>query len=389
MNVLVIGYPYVRESFFNTFRFYPEQDGLFFLLPKAWKAKGGKVIFYPPKAKNIFTSMALFHHSGYPLIGGILKGWMPFLPFYFLKKSHSIDLVYNCSEPVLLTTLFNSLWAKLFLCKVVVASWENIDFNLKLRGIFGVIKRLLLKLNLWLCDGLVVGNKKGAELYARYTKKPIAVIPLNGVDPEFFRPQLDKSHRFFKSQDFSGYLIFTFIGAVDFRKGIHVLIKAFKNFVASASNARLIIAGSGDYETEIDRLLEEHKLLSLVFRYSWLTSAETRDLLSISDVFFYPSISYRGWEEQFGYSIAEASLMGLPIISTKIGSIEEVIVQGQTGFLVEENNAEELEQAMKKLAHDRLLRQQMGMAGRAFITQHFCHHIISKKFYEFFKSFFN
>jgi len=80
MNVLIAGFSYVRKNYFDTFKFYPPKGRTFFLLPKIWKAKGGKVVFNSPEAENVFTTKAFFYHSHYPLIGGLLKGWMPSFP---------------------------------------------------------------------------------------------------------------------------------------------------------------------------------------------------------------------------------------------------------------------------------------------------------------------
>ena len=53
----------------------------------------------------------------------------------------------------------------------------------------------------------------------------------------------------------------------------------------------------------------------------------------MTDIFLYPSISYKGWEEQFGYSMAEASLMEVPVISTFSGSIEDIVINNKTVVL--------------------------------------------------------
>ena len=54
MNILISGYAYIKENYFNTFKFYPEPEALSFLLPKIWKAKDGKIVFHPPKGPNVF-----------------------------------------------------------------------------------------------------------------------------------------------------------------------------------------------------------------------------------------------------------------------------------------------------------------------------------------------
>lgn len=384
MKTLIVGFPYVRERYFATFRFFPKQDDLLFLLPKIWKAKDGKVVFYPPEESNIQTTRTLFYHSRYPIIGGLLKGWMPAFPLALWRLRENISLVYSCSEPVLLTTLYNGLWAKLFGLKHIMFSWENIPYDKKFRGFNGLVKKVILKLNMFFSDGMICGNKKGAKIHSSYTKNPITIIPMSGLDEDLFMAQKDK---IFKNIDLGGKIAFSFIGAIGFRKGIHLILKALVGVLKKVPNAHLVIAGSGEYEEEIERLTEELHLEKYVTRLSWVGHNELIKLLSASDIFLYPSLCYKGWEEQFGYSMAEASLMELPVVSTRSGSIDEVVVDGKTGILIEPDNQNELEEAMTRLATDKRLRENMGRAGRQHIVDNFSHQVVANKFYTFFSKF--
>ena len=137
MSILIVGYSYIRDAHRRAFDYYPENNGVFFLLPKIWKARGGAVTFLAPVGDNIITADAYFSHSHYPLVGGLFKGLMPALPLVLWKsrKTKKINLIYSCSEPTLLTTLYNGFWAKSFGIKHVVFSWENIPYEKKFRGV--------------------------------------------------------------------------------------------------------------------------------------------------------------------------------------------------------------------------------------------------------------
>ena len=382
-KVLITGFPYVRESYFATFRHWPGNDELVFLLPREWKAKGGKVIFQPPPDPNIIRTTALFYHSHYPLIGGLLKGWMPAFPLVLHKNRKEIALVYSCSEPNLLSTLYNGLWTKLFGKKHILFSWENLPYWQKFHGPNWWFKKAIIKLNLALADGIICGNKKGEEIFKQLTVKPTAVIPMNGVDPEFFqRKHIGKK---FEEYDWSGKDVFTFIGAIGYRKGLHLIVQAFKDVMAHVPQAYLVIAGAGEYEKELESLIHKADIGQRVIRIPWISHHKLVQLLAASDVFLYPSLSYGGWEEQFGYSMAEASLMELPVISTRSGSIEDVVVDGQTGILVPADNAYALRDAMIKLGNDQELRKKLGQAGRRYILENFSHAIVAAKFARFFE----
>ncbi len=381
MSLLIAGYPYIKETYLKTFDSY--LGDVFFLLPKIWKAKGGKLIFKAPTRPNIYTTPSSFYHSNYPIIGGLLKGWMPFFPLYLLKIKN-LDKVFSSSEPTLLTTLYQGFWAKLFGKKHIIFSWENIPYNQKFKGFKGLIQMSILRLNLFFCDAIVCGNKKSAEIFRRFTKKSMAVIPLSGVDSEFFKKK-NTEHRF-RNIDLGGKVIFTFAGALGYRKGVHLILEAMEAVLKEIPNGYLIIAGSGEYEEGLRLKVKSLKLDHNVTFIPWLDSVGLRELLSVSDVFLYPSISFGGWEEQFGYSMAEASLMEVPVISTWTGSIEDVVLNGVTGLLIESDNAKSLTEAMLKLGGDKNLRDNLGQAGRKYIEENYDYKIIANKFYNFFQS---
>lgn len=383
MKICVAGYGYVRESFFNTFRYFPNRESLIFFLPKKWPAKGGKVVFYPPKERNIFVGRAYFYHSHYPIIGGLFKGFMLGLPL-FLLKNRDVEVLYAPSEPILLTTLYNGFWAKFFGAKHVIFTWENIPYENKFHGLGLLFRRFLIKANLWFADGVVCGNKKAEEIIRSYTNKPTAVIPLSGVDTDFFRPEHGPK-KDFREKSFEDKIVFLFVGAIGKRKGIHHIINSFPDVLKSVPNAHLIIAGSGEYENEINSLIEELKIRDSVTRLPWVDHKDLKKLLSISDIFLYPSFSFGGWEEQFGYSMAEASSMELPVVSTNSGSIADVVLDGETGILVKPDDQKDLGDAMIMLGNNESSRKILGSAGRSFVEKEFSNKEVAKKLNKFFE----
>lgn len=381
-KILITGYTYVDEASLKTFDFYPAGDAISFLVPEKWSLKDGKHIFIPPQKENIRTTKAFFSHSHYPIIGGLLKGWMPIFPFVVFKQRPHI--IYSATEPNLLTTLYQGIFAKVFGAKHIIFTWENVPYNQKFRGLRGGIQKIIVKLNLLFCDGVICGNIRGQKIINSLTDKPTIVMPLCGVDSDFFRP--DRSQKSFRGINFADNIVFAFIGAIGYRKGIHLIIRAFSELLKDFPEIRLFIAGSGEYEKEINSMIRESGSASSITRVSWMDRSGVREALNSSDVFLYPSIPYKGWEEQFGYSIAEAALMELPVIATKSGSMSEVILDGKTGILVEPNNYNALKQAMEKLIKNETERRAMGKAGREFIKSYYDNEVIAKKFHQFFHS---
>jgi len=88
--------------------------------------------------------------------------------------------------------------------------------------------------------------------------------------------------------------------------------------------------------------------------------------LASFDIFVLPSRS-----EGFGRVNLEAMAMGKPVISTKVGGIPEVVIDGITGILVPPENARDLGHAIMRLLNDAQLKKSLGREGRRRVERHF------------------
>ena len=84
-------------------------------------------------------------------------------------------------------------------------------------------------------------------------------------------------------------------------------------------------------------------------------------------IFVFPSL----WHEPFGIPVIEAMAAGLPVVATRAGALPEVVVDGETGILVERGDSAGLADAIGTLLADPQLRQRMGAAGRRRVQQLF------------------
>ena len=386
-SVLIAGYPYVRGNYLNTFRNSLKKNDVLFLLPDLWKVKKGKVVYRPPKDTNIFTTPTYFHHSDYPILGGLLKGWMPFFPvvLYRLKRRYKIKVVFSPLEPVLLSTLYQGFWACIMGVKHIIFTWENISYQDKFHGLNKIIKNLIIQLNLMLADGVICGNRRASDIHQALTDKPIETIPLSGVDTGFFHRGARIGN--FNGKDLSGKTVFAFAGAIGRHKGVFSIIEAMNELRKKIPECMLILAGSGEDERELDDRIQKLDIRDVVIQVPWVNHDTLKTVLSAADIFLYPSRSGEGWEEQFGYSMAEASSMELPIISTRSGSIGEVVSDGTTGILIPADDTGALIEAMLRLAGDVEGRLSMGRAGRQFIVNNYSYATVEKKFISFFRKF--
>ena len=388
MKILISGYTYIRENLFEVFESYPEKENLHFILPSNWREKGGKVIYktFKKPGFNIYNSRAFFFHSNYPIIGGLFKGWMPFFIFRFiwLRFTKGIDILYTTGEPNLLGTLYNAFWANILGVKHIFNFWENIPYGQKDKGFKLFFKKIIIKCNIALSDGALCGMKKAEDILRTFSKEIIIGRFLHGgFNEDRFKPGLEPKLR--KELDLKNKFVFLFVGALGYRKGIHVVLDALSQLNNEFDNLHFIVVGSGEYERELKLKTENLKLHHMVTFIPWMANNDLPEVYNSADVFLYPSIPHKGWEEQFGYSIAEASLCGLPVISTKTGGIKEVLLDEKTGILVEPEDVFGLKTAMKRLIFDAALRREMGVYGRRFIIEYYSNKIIAREIYNLFK----
>jgi glycosyltransferase involved in cell wall biosynthesis len=93
-----------------------------------------------------------------------------------------------------------------------------------------------------------------------------------------------------------------------------------------------------------------------------------------TDIFAFAPI----WDEGFGLPAVEAMAAGVPVVSSRSGTLVETVVDGKTGILVEKNNPVELAGALLRLLQDDDLREAMGRAGRLRVMGRFTWDRIAK-----------
>ncbi len=387
-KIIVTSYPYVYERYFRVFDFFKNKARLLFVLPRSWSAKSGAIKVKTPYREDIeiIPSQAFFTHSHYPVIRGLLKGWMPAIKRVVHDHGVQGDILYTAIEPNLLTTWYNARLAKRRGLKHVFFTWQNIPYEGRLRGLKGFITRKIILSTIRNSAGAITGNGAAEEIIHAMAGPsfPILRVPISGVDVERF--DAVPSTTFREQYSLQGKIVFLFAGVFDERKGLHTLIDAFRQVKQKNPNIALVMIGTGRLQGQLEEYVEKNNLDSDITMIPWLDNKELPSIFAASDIFIYPSEPFGEWQEQFGFSIAEASATGLPVISTTSGSIPEVVSDGVTGLLVPPHNVDQLAHAMERLAHEPETRASFGEAGRKFIKERFSHAVIASKMESFFDS---
>jgi glycosyltransferase involved in cell wall biosynthesis len=134
-------------------------------------------------------------------------------------------------------------------------------------------------------------------------------------------------------------------------------LRTVKQVAASLPQVRLVIVGEGSEEPILRQSITENGLAEHV-RLLGLRSDVAR-LLSAADVFLLSSLN-----EGIPLTVIEAMAAGLPVVSTDVGGVAEVVRGGQTGLLAPAGDAGALARQVLQLAADAELRRRLGQAGR-------------------------
>src|SRR5947208_2559731 len=124
------------------------------------------------------------------------------------------------------------------------------------------------------------------------------------------------------------------------------------------------IIGEGPLENELRAQIEQLDLQNRAALSGAKPQREVRQHFAAASVFVLPSVvDPEGGIDNLPTVIMEAMATGLPVISTNIGGIPEMVVENETGFLVQPGDAAALAGAIEKLINDRPLAQRLGQAG--------------------------
>ncbi|MEH2155618.1 glycosyltransferase family 4 protein [Nostoc sp.] len=148
-------------------------------------------------------------------------------------------------------------------------------------------------------------------------------------------------------------------GRVGQRKGTFDLIKAFANLPDHQRKCtRLILAGDGEIE-KAQQLAADLNLADQVTFLGWINSEKRDEVLSQANVFILPS-----YNEGLPLAILEAMGWSLPVITTPVGGIPELVISNQNGLLVTPGNIQQLSSAMELLIGNENLRLSLGSTAR-------------------------
>ncbi len=185
-----------------------------------------------------------------------------------------------------------------------------------------------------------------------------------GVDLEYFQSKKDKTP--------NEILQITSVGSLIEKKGHEYLVRACHELKLLGIQFQCVIVGEGELEGSLKDLIRELELSEEVSLAGPHTPDWVRKRLSQSDLFVLACVvSSDGDRDGIPVAIMEAMALEVPVVSTKVSGISELVLHEITGLLVPERDVRELAAAMVRLLREPALCQQLIHQARFRVTNDF------------------
>lgn len=264
------------------------------------------------------------------------------LIYYCLFKGINIVHIHTGSGIDFFRNAIFVCTAKIFGKKIIIHIHGG-DFEAFYRRHPILVRYVCLKANM-----LITVSKPFVELlYSNHLNERISLLH-NLISPPVLTPKKRINER----------IVFLFIGRIDETKGIFDVLECIaENKSYFEDKITLEIGGTGDVE-RMHNLIINNGLETFVHFCGWVSGEQKQQCFSQADIFIHPS-----YIESFGIAILEAMSYGLPIITTSIGGIPDLVQNGENGITVEPGNKEQIRNAMQRLLEDVILREQLGLVS--------------------------
>ena len=204
-----------------------------------------------------------------------------------------------------------------------------------------------------LCDRIIVPSTLARRSHAEFGLEEKTVVVAPGVDTEFFSPRSGpKLDSVFRA---------CFVGRVEPAKGVGYLLQAWKRLALPTAELLLV----GEIQQEMNALLRMYAD-STVRLTGTVTPRRLVDLYRNSDVFVFPSVN-----EGLAQVLFEAMSSGLPVVASDHSGADDVVTEGEDGFIVPVRDVERLAEAILWCYQHRNEMQAMGRAARTKMESQF------------------
>lgn len=168
-----------------------------------------------------------------------------------------------------------------------------------------------------------------------------------------------------KEEYLSRECIVGYIGRLSAEKDVQHFIEALPAILKDRKELRILIGGEGQLKKSIEMVLKAEKLIDNVDLPGWVSNDDFPNYLKRLRLLVLPS-----YTEGLPYTMLEAMACGTPVLATPVGAIPDVIIDGNTGFIMKDNSPECIaENVIRALSSPDL--EKISDNGRRFVEENF------------------
>jgi L-malate glycosyltransferase len=243
-------------------------------------------------------------------------------------------------------------------------------------GIIGIYTKLLAVWVQYLEIPIITVSQASKNMLERHTPIRDINVIYNGIVSNKTTPHpLD----FFSKYGIEHHkTIIGMIGPIDAHKGHSTILQVLNKSVPLRKTVHFVIVGRGkdNQVTKLKKMIREYGLDDMV-TFTGFLPGDSHDIISGFDLLVMPTIDFEG----FGYSMAEAMLAEIPVVASRVGAIPEVIIDRESGFLIDASDIQGWKTVLEKLVQNPTLRKQIGITANESISNQFSADKMSKNYY--------
>jgi glycosyltransferase involved in cell wall biosynthesis len=247
----------------------------------------------------------------------------------------------------------------------VYATFQGGDVTLS------ALERLVRPWSLRHCNGLIVASaRERARLAGAYPRlrAPVGDIP-NPLDCDEWRPEDRLEARGRLGLPVDAFIVFNHGRTEIGRKGLDILVEAWRRFALNHPDAQVFLIGSGNDHADFAQLLRDRAPERLTWISSYVTDrVQMRRWLSAADAYLITSRT-----EGMPVAPLEAMACGLPVVSSDAHGLPDIFAAGEEhgGIVTAREDVSAIVAALERLAQDPALRSRLGTAARKRVQEHF------------------
>jgi glycosyltransferase involved in cell wall biosynthesis len=206
-------------------------------------------------------------------------------------------------------------------------------------------------------------NTKDVFLNKKLLLKKNWQVVYNGIDLEysqkFLKNKQEIKQRVFEKFNFKKQTrLISFVGRFSFEKNLFALVKVAPELVKEFPDLKFVLVGDGEEKEKLIKKIEKNNLKKYFVFPGFLEKEKVYEIVCASDIFVLPS-----FYETFSYTVLEALSLGVPVVATKVGGVQELIESGVNGFLVPRDNLLELKEKIKEVLKNSKIKEKFVSQG--------------------------